>query len=186
MHACQLDNIRTMSVKSKFPIWPVLFCVVFISILAAVGLFDPVVRPLQVKMDDRHLAKFAQKIAATDRVVASRWMLYPSRKLMSLSLTGKDAKRVVQAVSSAKSGRPPFGSAWKNMYNYTATFYRGTNVLGVIIIDDGELFKTDGREYRDVSFKLNSNRGSGVLSDLVCSPLGKIVHEAEIKELESQ
>jgi hypothetical protein len=171
-----------MSAKSKFSIWPMLFWIIFISILAAMGLFTPVVRPIQVKMDEHHLAKFAQKITTTDDIVASKWTLYPSRKMMSLSLTGEDAKRVVQAVSSASSGRPPFGMAWANMYLVTATFFRGTNVLGKIVIDDGELFKVDGREYRDVS-KLD---GHGVLRDLICAPLGKIVRETEEKELESQ
>jgi hypothetical protein len=175
-----------MSDRSKFSIRPVLYLVVFISILAAMGLFAPVVRPIQEKMDGRCLAKFARKIAATDHVVATRWTPYPSRKEMSLSLTGEDVKRVVQAVSSASSGRPPFGTAWANIYSVTATFFKDTNVLGKITIDDGELFKTDGREYRDVSYKPDGDGGSGVLSDLVCAPLGKIVHEAEMKELERQ
>ena len=171
-----------MSDKRTFPVKQILFLVAIIFILAAMGLFVPI----QEKIDDFHLTKLAEKIARTDHIVASEWTLYPSRKKMSLSLTGEDAKRVVQAVSSACSGRPPFGGAWKNMYLVTATFLQGTNVLGEIMIDDGELFRVDGRVYRDVSFKLDNDGGSGVLRDLVCAPLGKIVHETETKELESQ
>jgi len=144
------------------------------------------VRPIQVKMDEHRLAKFSQKITTSDHVVASRRTLHPSRKEMSLSLTGEDAKCVVQAVSSAGSGRPPFGMAWANMYLVTAIFFKGTNVLGKITIDDGELFRVDGGEYRDVSFKQNGDGGSGVLRDLISAPLGKIVHEAETKALESR
>jgi hypothetical protein len=175
-----------MSDKRKFPILPILFLVPVVFILAAVGLFDPVVRPIQLKIDELHLSKFSQKTATTDRVVASRWTHYRSHKEMSLSLTGDDAKRVVQAVSSARSGRPPFGMAWANMYLVTATFFKGTNDLGKIMIDDGELFIADGRVYRDVSYKQNGDGGGGVLRDLICAPLGKIVHDKEMKEVESQ
>jgi hypothetical protein len=177
-----LGDVRAMSAKRTFSIGPVLFVVVFISILAAMGLFQPVVRPIQEKMDDRHLAKFSQKITTTDHIVASKWTLYPSRKEMSLSLTGEDAKRVVQAVSSGKGDRQVYSNIW----SVRAKFFGGTNVLGEIMIDDGELFLADGRQYRDVSFKLDGDGGSGVLRDLICAPLGKIVHDAEMKELESQ
>jgi hypothetical protein len=164
-----------MSVNFKLRVAFLLILLIIVGLCASVPLIDTA-----------RLAAFAHRIATTDHVVASKWTLYPSRKMMSLSLTGEDAKRVVQAVSSASSGRPPFGSAWANMYLVTATFFRGTNVLGKIVIDDGELFKADGREYRDVSFKQDGHGGSGVLRDLICAPLGKIVHETEMKELESQ
>ena len=171
-----------MSAKRTFSIGPVLFLVVFIGILAAMGLFQPLLRPIQEKMDNRRLAKFAQKIANTDHVVVSKWTHYPSRKEMSLSLTGEDAKRVVQAVSSGRADRQVYSNIW----SARAMFLGGTNVLGEIMIDDGELFLADGRQYRDVSFKLDGDGGSGELRDLVCAPLGKIVHEAEMKELESR
>jgi hypothetical protein len=153
-----------MSNKRTFPVVAMFFLVAAVFIIAAMALFVPI----QKKIDDFHLAKFAQKIAATDHAVASQWTLYPSRKMMSLSLTGENAKRVVQAVSSARSGRPPLGMAWANMDLVTATFFGSTNTLGEILIDDGELFKADGRECRDVSFKLDGDGGSGVLRDL-CS-----------------
>jgi hypothetical protein len=143
-------------------------------------------KPILSLYDNLRLAKFAHTIATTDHVVASEWTHYPSRKQMSLSLTGEDARRVVQAVTSASSGRPPIGTAWKNMYLVTTTFFKGTNVLGEIEIDDGELFRVDGGEYRDVSFKQVGDGVSGVLRDLVCAPLGKIVQETEMKELESR
>ena len=164
-----------MSVKLKLRVAFLLILLIIVGLCASVPLIDAA-----------RLAAFAHRIATTDHVVASKWTLYPSRKEMSLSLTGEDAKRVVQAVSSASSGRPPFGTAWANIYSVTATFFKDTNVLGKITIDDGELFKTDGREYRDVSFKQDGKGGSGVLRDLVCDPIGKIVHETEMKELENQ
>jgi hypothetical protein len=101
-------------------------------------------------------------------------------------LTGEDAKRVVQAVSSASSDRPPFGTAWANRYLVTATFFNGTNVLGEIVIDEGALFRAYGGEYRDDSFKQAGDGVSGVLRDLICAPLGKLVQETEMKELENR
>jgi len=128
-------------------------------------------RPIQLKIEEHRLAKFAQKIATSDHVVGSRWITYPSRKELSISLTGEDARRVVQAVSSASSGRPPSGMAWANMYFVTATFFKGTDVLGKIKIDGGALFRIDGGEYRDTTFKRDGVGCHGVLKDLVCAPL---------------
>jgi len=89
-----------------------------------------------------------------------------------MSFTGKDAQRIVQAVSSGRANRhlvmatsPP-----------RVTFFQGTNVLAEIVTDS-TLFSADGRRYED---------GSGVLDALVYSPLIKMVHDEEMKELESK
>jgi len=169
-----------MSRRLQFPIPSLLFCVVLISILAVIGLLDPVVRPIQLKMDDWHLGRFAQRITNADRVVASMW----PRREIKLSLTGEDARRVVQAVSSAKSGRPPSGMAWANMYLTKVGFFQGTNCLGEIEIDSGELFRAGGREYRDVS--IQGNTSHGVLAQLVCAPVRQMVREVQEKEAETK
>ncbi len=72
--------------------------------------------------------------------------------------------------------------AWANMYLITATFFKGTNTLGEMLIDDGELFRIGGREYRDISLQPGSASG-GVLRDLLCAPVQKLVLDAEEKEL---
>ena len=167
-----------MSRKLKIPIPSVLSCAVLISILAVSGLLDPVLRPIQLKMDEWRLGRFAQRITSADRVVVSMW---PRREL-KLSLIGEDAKRVIQAVSSAKSGRPAPGMAWANMYLTKAGFFQGTYCVGEIAIDGGELFLAGGLEYRDVS--IYGNTGRGVLAELVCAPVEKIAREAREKEVE--
>jgi hypothetical protein len=90
---------------------------------------------------------------------------------VSLSLTGEDAKRVVQAVSSGRADR----RVYSNMWLVTVRFFGGTNVLGEILTD-GTLFLADGRQYKDAS---------GVLDELVATPLSKMVHETEMKGTES-
>ena len=166
-----------MSDKRTFSVVPILFLVAIIFILAAMGLFVPI----QEKTDDFRLAKFVQKIATTDHIVASKWTLYPSRKEMSLSLTGEDAKRVVQAVSSNKANR----TLDMSQSPARVSFFQGTNVLGEILTD-GELFSADGKRYLDVSFKPGFGGDRGVLDHLIATPLYKMVHEAEMKELETQ
>jgi hypothetical protein len=167
-----------MSAKPKILVVILLPVLVVLAVVLA--------KPTLNTYDTWRLARFAHQIATTDHVVVTKWTHNASRKLTSLSLTGEDSKRVVQAVSLARSGRPPFGMAWANMYLVTATFFNGTNVLGKIMIDDGELFRVDSGEYRDVSLKRGGDGGRGVLRDLVCDPLGKIVRETEMKELESR
>jgi hypothetical protein len=142
-------------------------------------------KPTLSLYDTLRLERFAHAIATTDHVVASEWTNH-SHKQLSVSLSGEDARRVVQAVTTASSGRPPFGTAWMNMYLVTATFLNGTNVLGEIEIDDGELFRAYGGEYRDDSFKEVGDGVRGVLRDLICAPLGKLVQDTEMKELENQ
>ena len=99
--------------------------------------------PIQEKFDDFRLAKFAQKIAATDHVIVSRWTDYPSRREIRLSLTGADAKRIVQAVSSGRAERKFYKIGW----DVRSEFLAGTNVLAEIKVSEGGLFRADGRQY---------------------------------------
>jgi hypothetical protein len=76
--------------------------------------------------DAARLARFAHRIADTDRIVGT-WEHSP----VHLTLTGDDARKVVRAVSSAASARLP-NAELACMYSAKAIFYRGTNVLGHI------------------------------------------------------
>ena len=161
-----LGDVPTMNDKRTFPVVPIVVLVA-LFIFVAMGLFVP----LQEKIDDLHLAKFVQKIAATDRIVATK-QTYSSHKMMSLSLSGEDARRVVQAISSARANRslvmvqsPP-----------EVMFFHGTNVLAEIIAGS-TLFSADGRHYKD---------SSGVLDRLVYTPLSKMIYKEEMKGVESQ
>jgi hypothetical protein len=156
-----------MSNKRTFPFMPILFLVAVVFIIAAIGLFVPI----QERIDDLHLKKFAEQIAAADRVVVTR-QTQTSHKAMSLSFTGEDAQRIIQAVSSGRADRrldmvmsPP-----------RVTFFHGTNVLAEIMTGS-TLFSADGRHYKD---------GSGVLDSLVYTPLIKMVHDEDMKEIESK
>ena len=174
-----------MNEKSEFSFRPFLIFFVFISLYGGVIVFVPfVLRPIQETMDDRHLAKFAKEIASADRIVAiqSTLSMHHAPELISLTLTGQDAKRVIQAVSSGRADR----QRYSNEYMRAAKFFSGKNVLGEIRIDGGELFMADGRQYRGASFRPNGDGGTGALNDLICTPLEKMVEEAEIKAIESQ
>ena len=130
-----LGDIRIMTIKSKFQVIAILFLIVTTCIWAA------------------DLEKFAQKIAATDRVIASLNLVDGFSGKKSVSLTGEDAKLVVRAVSAGKidSGH------YHNIFSVRFEFWQGTNVLGDILTD-GTLFLADGTQYRD---------SSNVLSQLV-------------------
>jgi hypothetical protein len=171
-----------MSGKYKPSAGLVVFLAVVICLLAVTGLLGEAVRPLQLKFDAHCLTKFAHRISSSDRVVASEWTHSGTRKQLEVSLSGEELKRVIQAVTSAECARPPNGLAYANMYLITAKFFKGTNLLGEILIDDGELFRVGSREYRDVSLQPGTSSG-GVLRDLLCAPVQKLVLEAEEKEL---
>lgn len=171
-----------MTAKVKTAAWLLVFLAVVIYLLGSTGLLGDAVRPLQLKLDALYLARFAHRISSSDRVVGSMWTHREPRKQCQVFLTGEEARRVVEAVSSAQSARPPSGMAWANMYLVTARFFRGTNLLGEIRIDGGELFRVGSREYRDITLQPGSAKG-GVLRDFLCSPVGKLVGDAEEREL---
>jgi hypothetical protein len=130
-----LGDIRIMTIKSKFRVAAILFLIVTTCIWAA------------------DLEKFAQKIAATDRVVVSPNFVSDSLAKTSVTLTGEDAKLVARAVSAGKIDRLHY----HNIFSVRVEFCQGTNVLGDILTD-GTLFLADGTQYRD---------SSNVLSHLV-------------------
>jgi hypothetical protein len=110
-----------MSAKPKFRLiflLPVLVVLVVVLAKPTLGLYDSL-----------RLARFAHRIADTDRIVTTF-----ARSSVSLTITGDDAKKVVRAVSSASSDRPPFGMASSCSFMARATFFRGTNVLDDIEI----------------------------------------------------
>ena len=105
------------------------------------------------------LPRFAHRIASADRVVASA-----EHGAVSITLTGEDAKTLVQALSSAKRERPPWGMADACIYDVRITFFEGAQALGDIV-SCTQLFILDGKKYRDET---------GVLGKLAVSP----VHQA--------
>ena len=112
------------------------------------------------KHDAAHLATFARRIAAADHIVGT----FKDSKV-SLTITSNDVQKVVQAVASASSHRPPSGT-WQMIYDVKAVFFKGTNVLGNIEIGEG-LFLIDGNE--EIPFQDNA----GLLKDLVMIPTYK-------------
>ena len=120
--------------------------------------------------DSLRLAWFAHRIAGADRIVATNWL-----ESVSMTLTGDDTKKIVQAISSAGSGRPPFGTDWANIYSVNARFYRGTKVMGEIERDGAGLFLI---HYHKPPFR----ERSGLLHDLIYKPISEAAH----KKFESQ
>jgi hypothetical protein len=161
-----------MNAKSRSWIKPV-------AVTLAIGVFWIVCLPvpsfLFAPYDASRLAWFAHRIAGTDHIVGTRWM-----SSVSVTITGDDAKKVVAAISSAGSGRPPcWGMEWANSYGIKAKFYRGTKVLGEIVMDGGGLFLIHHHQPPFLD-------GTGLLHDLLCQPVIEAAHEAEMKKLESQ
>jgi len=124
--------------------------------------------------DSLRLAWFAHRIAGADRIVATNWL-----SSVSLTITEDETKRVVQAISSAGSGRPPFGRDWANVYEVNAKFCRGAKVLGEIEMDGGGLFLI---HYHRPPFR----ESTGLLHDLVYKPISAAARAAEMKRFERQ
>src|ERR1051325_1102906 len=142
-----------MSSRPKIrAVWPWV-----ISVLLAVLLIKLTV------YDSLRLAWFAHRIAGADRIVATNWVAS-----VSVTITGDDTKKVVQAISLAGSGRPPFGTDWANIYTVNAKFYRGAKVLGEIEMDGGGLFLI---HYQEPAFR----ERTGLLHDLVYKPVSEAV-----------
>ncbi len=118
---------------------------------------------IEERFDNRHLADFANKLKATDRIEATTQKL---SKVVSLSLRGADVKRAVQAVSAGKADR----QRYKNYWTEKVIFFEGTNKLDEILLD-ADLFMADGRQYRDRTYRPTSSGGSGILNDMIYLPL---------------
>jgi hypothetical protein len=160
-----------MSPEFKSRIAPNVFILAILVLLVAlVG----IPRFLFAPYDSLRLSWFSHRIAGTDRIVATNWV-----NSVSLTLTGDDARKVVRAISSAGSGRPPSGMDWANMYTVNAKLYRGTRLLGEIEMDGGGLFLI---HYHKPPFQ----EGAGLLHDLIYKPLSEAAHKAEETRLESQ
>ena|ERR1035438_3138867 len=159
-----------MSDKSKSR---VTFVVVVLVISVLWFLFLPVPRFVFEPYDSARRAMFAHRIADTDRIVATY-----AGSSVSLTVTGDDAKKVVQAVSSATSDRPPFGMANACSFMAKATFFKGTNILDHIEICSS-LFLI---HYSEPPFQDDS----GLLDTVVCSPVSRAAMDAKMKELESK
>ncbi len=105
--------------------------------------------------DNWCLARFARRLADTDRIVATTIV----DKSVSVVLTGNGAKRVVEAVSTGGSIRTPPEVEPPALYGTRATFYHGTNALGDIRLC-ASLFliphsKAPFRDYTDALVSLN-------------------------------
>jgi hypothetical protein len=166
-----------MSDKSKSR---VRFCVVVLVIVVLWVLFLPVPRSVYVPYDAVCRASFAHRIADTDRVVGTF-----SRSPVSVTLTGDDARKVVRAVSSASSDRPPWGMETSCSFMCRVKFFRGTNVLddievcsSLFLIRRLPLF-LDGYDHRLPPFRDDT----GSLDSLVYTPVVKAWRDAEEKRL---
>jgi hypothetical protein len=121
-------------------------------------LFLPVPIFIFVPFDSARLAAFRHRIADADRVVGTH-----ASSAVSVTLTGDDAVRLIRAVSSASSHRPPYGMASSCSFLGKATFFKGTNILDHIEICSS-LFLI---HYNEPPFQDDS----GLLDTLVYTPV---------------
>lgn len=117
------------------------------------------------------LPRFARRIAVADRVVAST-----TQGHVSITLTGDNAKALIQAVSSAKRERPPWGMGDACIYDVRITFFEGAKALGDIL-SCTELFIVDRKKYRDET---------GMLGKLAVLPVHQAYAELLGKQMESK
>jgi len=110
---------------------PKLRAIFILALLIVLGFYlvIPITKLAFKKYDDARLSRFSNRIANTDRMVATY-----TRSSASLTIIGDDLKRVVQAVSSASSARLRFGTATKCTFDVKAKFFKGASVLGEIRI----------------------------------------------------
>jgi hypothetical protein len=126
--------------------------------------------------DNWRLARFTDRITVADHIVATHLLSgRHDRASFSVTLTGSDVGRVVEAVSSARTARPPWGLDYAASYGVLVTFLRGTEPLGNIGIG-GSLFilERNGVPFRD---------DSGVLDELIGRPVSDGFHAAEMNRL---
>jgi HAMP domain-containing protein len=121
--------------------------IAILLVVAAAAIYFFVASPLR---------RFTRRIANVDRVVATM-----SKSPVSIAITGEDAKLLVQAVSSAKRERPPWGMGDACIYEVRLAFLEGTNGLGDLL-SCGHLFIVSGKKYRD---------DTGLLGTLAVTPI---------------
>lgn len=134
-----------------------------ISLLLVVGLCfgsTHLAKSALRKYDATRLDVFVHRITGADRIVGI--FMHSSG---SVTIAGDDVQKVVQAVASSSSARPPAGTAWTCLYDVKAMFFKGTNLLGDVELC-GPMFLYDGSEppFRDYT---------GVLDALVNAPISK-------------
>lgn len=119
--------------------------------------------------DATRLDRFVHRIAGADRIVG----MFSGRSVR-VTIAGDNVEKVVRAVRSSISHRPPDGTEWKCYYGINARFFNGTNVLGNMLLCSSA-FLADGKEppFQDLS---------GTLLALADKPLS----EALEKEYETK
>jgi len=144
----------------------VLLCVVLWFLLL------PVPRFVFAPYDAARLKMLARRIADADRVVGSQ---YDSKT--TLTLTGSEARIIVQAVSSAVSRRPPWGLASSCSFIPRVTFYKGAKVLDYVSICGSEFVIHGGQPYQD---------DTGALDKLIAEPLDKAIYDSQSGALQDE
>jgi hypothetical protein len=142
---------------SKCKIGFIFFGVILLLLMIAVGHSISSRRALR-KHDSTRLASFVHQIEGADRIVGT----FRDSKI-GVTLTGDDVQKLVRAVASASSHRPPTGTSWQMIYDVNAVFYKGTNTLGDIEIGQKFFLLNDSG---DIPFEDKS----GTLKDLIMVP----------------
>lgn len=158
-----------MSDKSK------LYVIFLLPLLIIVGWYagNYALWKYDAAFDGVRLEQFAHRIADTDHIVATY-----SQSSVSLTVTGDNAKKVVRAVSSAKSDRPPLGHSNICRLMAKATFFKGTNVLDNIEMCSSLFLISHGKcPYRD---------DTGLLKAVVFTPIVKASEESWDKKHETK
>jgi uncharacterized lipoprotein YajG len=88
----------------------------------------------------------AQRLKGTDRVVVTNTI-----ERLSISVTGADADKIVQAIATAKKESPLIEAA----AGLTLEFYKGAEQLGTVATGY-EIFSIDGKPYRDTTGTLKA------------------------------
>ncbi len=150
-----------------------LACILALSGVIALGAGIVVGSRFALKKEDaRRLESFAQRIADADRVVASL-----VGRPVTVTWTGDDARKVVQAVGSAHSARAP-GTQLALAYGVKATFFKDTNQLDDVEIG-GPVFML---HYSDPPFR----DGTGVMQSLFDQCFSRTSQQQPTNKLETQ
>ena len=121
------------------------------------GLLSPLSTVFLKPYDAARLKMFADKIAGTDRVVATAM-----GRSLALEIKGSDVPRIVREVSSARSARLALGKGYACTFGVKATFYKGTNALDFVEMCGSLFMFHNGAPY---------GYGPGVLRDSIYNPV---------------
>jgi hypothetical protein len=95
---------------------------------AGAYVFFPVI--LLYPYDAWRLARLTNRLKNSDRVVVTS--PYEHDRRASVELGKGDARKLVEALASARSIRPPLVAMYPAMWSIRATFFSGTNVVGSV------------------------------------------------------